>query len=267
MSIIKCINTFVDLLYWWTWYRWDAGWTSKGAVYGWNLYWTWSTTFQIVNSIRQFIHILGGTAVISFAAACTRDVRAIWRHHTALRRTDSVPGSAGGCSWILWISGVQVPWEEGNCWLLARSTYGSSITYLHKYKHVCAINNICSMHDMYQIYIEQVTSRKDQKQYWAWPDKPYQYVSVQQLSCSFQSFCTGRAITNELTIPCDKSKSHPAALTTSKYGVSAMQLLKANIDREILLLKRNSFVYIFRTIRVTRTVYWGSKFTNCLEYL
>lgn len=109
---------------------------------------------------------------------------------------------------------------------------------------------------IYSIYlenIEQVTSRKDQKQYWARLDEPYQYVTVKQLSSSFQSFRTGRAIKSELAIPFDKSNSHPAALTTTKYGVSAKELLKANIDREILLIKRNSFVYIFRAFQVSRT--------------
>lgn len=95
-----------------------------------------------------------------------------------------------------------------------------------------------------------MTSRKDQKQYWARYDEPYQYVSVKQFSCSFQSFRTGKQIANEIAIPFDKSKSHPDALATSKYGVSAKELFKANIDREILLMKRNSFVYIFRTFQV-----------------
>ena len=95
-----------------------------------------------------------------------------------------------------------------------------------------------------------MTSRKDQKQYWARHDKPYRYVSVKEFACAFQSFHAGRTVANELAVPFDKRKNHPAALTTSRYGVSARELLKANIDREILLMKRNSFVYIFRTLQV-----------------
>lgn len=97
-----------------------------------------------------------------------------------------------------------------------------------------------------------MTSRKDQKQYWGWHNRPYQYVSVKEFACAFQSFHAGRTIANELAVPFDKSKNHPAALTTSRYGVSARELLKANIDREILLMKRNSFVYIFRILQVIR---------------
>ena len=133
---------------------------------------------------------------------------------------------------------------------------------------ICDIVSFCE-----NANIEQVTSRKDQKQYWARLEEPYQYVSVKQLSCSFQSFRTGRAITSELAIPFDKSKSHPAALTTSRYGVSAKELLKANFDREILLLKRNSFVYIFRAFQVTRTrskqIVWNMfrSYNNIANYL
>jgi hypothetical protein len=98
---------------------------------------------------------------------------------------------------------------------------------------------------------EQVTSKKDQRQYWARHDKPYRFVTVKEFVSAFQSFHTGRAIANELAVPFDKSKSHPAALATTRYGAPGKELLKANIDREILLMKRNSFVYMFRTFQVT----------------
>ena len=96
-----------------------------------------------------------------------------------------------------------------------------------------------------------MTSKKDQKQYWARHDEPYRFVTVKEFAMAFKSFHTGRAIEKELAVPFDKSKSHPAALTTTRYGVSGKELLKANIDREILLMKRNSFVYMFRTFQVT----------------
>lgn len=51
-------------------------------------------------------------------------------------------------------------------------------------------------------------------------------------------------------MPFDKNGSHPAALKTSQYGASMKELLKANINREILLMKRNSFVYIFKATQV-----------------
>jgi hypothetical protein len=50
----------------------------------------------------------------------------------------------------------------------------------------------------------------------------------------------------EMQIPFDKSKTHPAALTTKKYGLSSKESLKAVMSREVLLMKRNSFIYIFK---------------------
>lgn len=73
---------------------------------------------------------------------------------------------------------------------------------------------------------------------------------MKEFAEAFQSFHVGEAIRNELAVPFDKSTSHPAALKTSKYGASVRELLKANIDREILLMKRNSFVYIFKAVQV-----------------
>ena len=95
-----------------------------------------------------------------------------------------------------------------------------------------------------------MTSRKDQEQYWAQKDKPYNFVTVKEFAEAFQSFHVGRKLGDELATQFDKAKSHPAALTTRKYGVKKAELLKACLSREFLLMKRNSFVYIFKFIQV-----------------
>ncbi len=95
-----------------------------------------------------------------------------------------------------------------------------------------------------------MTSRKDQKQYWARKDEPYSFVTVQEFAEAFQSFHVGRSVGEELAVPHDKKKSHPAALTTKKYGINKKELLKASFAREYLLMKRNSFVYIFKLTQV-----------------
>jgi len=99
--------------------------------------------------------------------------------------------------------------------------------------------------------LSKVTSRKDQEQYWMHRDEAYRFVTVTQFAEAFQSFHVGRRIREELAIPFDKSKSHPAALTTRRYGVNKKELLKANISREFLLMKRNSFVHIFKLLQVS----------------
>lgn len=56
---------------------------------------------------------------------------------------------------------------------------------------------------------------------------------------------------DDLATPYDKSKSHPAALASKIYGVGKKELLKACTSREILLMKRKSFVYIFKLSQVS----------------
>lgn len=96
----------------------------------------------------------------------------------------------------------------------------------------------------------QVTSRKDQQQYWARTHQPYCYIPVQEFACAFQSFHVGQTLSDELSHPFDKSTSHPASLTTSTYGASKLELLRTCIARELLLMKRNMFVYRFRAFQV-----------------
>lgn len=102
-----------------------------------------------------------------------------------------------------------------------------------------------------------MTSRKDQQQYWARHEEPYRYVPVREFAEAFHSFHIGASMGHELSVPYDKIKSHPAALATSKFGVGKMELLKACIWREQLLMKRNSFVYIFKAVQVRMESFTG----------
>ncbi|KAJ1284251.1 hypothetical protein BS78_03G190900 [Paspalum vaginatum] len=177
-----------------------------------------STTFQIVNSLRQSIHILGGTAVISLL--------------------QPAPETYNLFDDIILLSDGQIVYQ------------GPREEVLEFFE---SMGFRCPERKGVADFLQEVTSKKDQKQYWARREEPYRFVAVKEFATAFKSFHTGRAIENELAVPFDKSKSHPAALTTTKYGVSGKELLKANIDREILLMKRNSFLYIFRTIQLMLT--------------
>ncbi|KAJ1429097.1 P-loop containing nucleoside triphosphate hydrolase [Sesbania bispinosa] len=147
-----------------------------------------STTFQIVSSLRQYVHILNGTA----------DPR-----ENVLDFFESM--------------GFKCPERKGVA-----------------------------------DFLQEVSNfKKDQEQYWVRRDEPYRFVTVTQFVEAFQSFHVGRKTGDELAIPFDKSKNHPAALTTNKYGVNKKELLRANFSREYLLMKRNSFVYIFKISQLT----------------
>jgi len=106
------------------------------------------------------------------------------------------------------------------------------------------------MNLMVQVQVGQVTSKKDQEQYWADNKHPYRYIPVTTMVESFKEFEVGRELSADLSTPFDKSASHPAALVRTKYALSKWELFKACTAREMLLIKRNRFLYIFRTCQV-----------------
>ncbi|KAJ0680275.1 putative ABC-type ferric hydroxamate transporter [Helianthus annuus] len=114
-------------------------------------------------------------------------------------------------------------------------------------------------------FLQEVTSRKDQEQYWADRSKPYRYIPVSEFVERFKSFHVGDKLKNELSVPYDKSQSHRAALVFKKYLVSKRELLKASWDKEWLLIKRNSPIYIFKTVQfiilsfTTMTVFFRTR--------
>ncbi|WVZ66097.1 hypothetical protein U9M48_015371 [Paspalum notatum var. saurae] len=114
-------------------------------------------------------------------------------------------------------------------------------------------------------FLQEVTSRKDQQQYWFHDQEHYRYVSVPEFVQHFKAFHVGQKLQKELQVPYDKSKTHPAALTTKKYGLSSWESLKAVLSREWLLMKRNSFLYVFKFFQlfvlafITMTVFFRTK--------
>lgn len=96
----------------------------------------------------------------------------------------------------------------------------------------------------------KVISRKDQVQYWRHEDLPYSFVSVDMLSKKFKDFSIGKKIEEALSKPYDRSKSHKDALSFSVYSLPNWEMFIACISREYLLMKRNYFVYIFKTGQV-----------------
>ncbi|KAH7845867.1 hypothetical protein Vadar_006860 [Vaccinium darrowii] len=174
-----------------------------------------STTFHIVNSIKQSIHILQGTCVISLL--------------------QPAPETYDLFDDIILLSDGQIVYQ------------GPRENVLEFFEHM---GFKCPDRKGVADFLQEVTSMKDQEQYWARRDEPYGFVTVREFAEAFASFHVGRKLGDELSIPFDKAKSHPAALTTKKYGVGKKELLKALISREYLLMKRNSFVYIFKMFRL-----------------
>ncbi|GLJ08413.1 hypothetical protein SUGI_0088240 [Cryptomeria japonica] len=99
-------------------------------------------------------------------------------------------------------------------------------------------------------FLQEVTSEKDQQQYWADKTTQYHFVSVKEFTNMFKTFCVGSNFLNELSTAYDKRKSHKAALVLSKHSVPRMEVFKACFAREWLLFRRNSFFYVFKTVQI-----------------
>ncbi|XP_073289703.1 ABC transporter G family member 32-like [Primulina huaijiensis] len=99
-------------------------------------------------------------------------------------------------------------------------------------------------------FLQEVVSKKDQEQYWARLDLPYRYIPVVRFAEAFLQFNIGKNLSEELDTPFDKRYSHPAALSTSRYGVRKTELLKICYDWQLLLMKRNLFIYVFKFIQL-----------------
>ncbi|XP_047322060.1 ABC transporter G family member 32-like isoform X2 [Impatiens glandulifera] len=102
-------------------------------------------------------------------------------------------------------------------------------------------------------FLQEVISEKDQEQYW-FSDTHYQYVPLEKFSEAFGRFRVGNALLKDLAVPFDKKCNHPAALSTSTYGRSRLDLLKISFSWQMLLMKRNSFVYIFKFVQLVLNI-------------
>ncbi|XP_039124352.1 ABC transporter G family member 39-like [Dioscorea cayenensis subsp. rotundata] len=189
-----------------------------------------STTYQIVNCLRQTIHILGGTALIALL--------------------QPAPETYDLFDDIFLISEGQIVYQGPREHVLEFFEY---------------MGFKCPERKGVADFLQEVTSKKDQRQYWNKSNEPYRFITVKEFANAFHSFHVGRRLEYELSVPFDKSKNHPAALTKSRYGISKKELLKACFEREFLLMKRNSFVYIFKLFQlfvlalISMTVFFRTK--------
>ncbi|KVH93844.1 AAA+ ATPase domain-containing protein [Cynara cardunculus var. scolymus] len=99
-------------------------------------------------------------------------------------------------------------------------------------------------------FLQEVVSEKDQEQYWSVPDRPYSYIPVKKFAEAFSSYRVGKNLVEELGVPFDRQYNHPAALSTSHYGVKRRELLKTSFNWQLLLMQRNSFIYVFKFIQL-----------------
>lgn len=189
-----------------------------------------STTFQICNFMRQVVHILDATVIISLL--------------------QPAPETFELFDDIILLSEGQIVYQ------------GPRENVLEFFEYT---GFRCPERKGVADFLQEVTSKKDQQQYWFKRDEPYRYVSVPEFVDYFHSFHIGEEIAAELKVPYNKRQTHPAALVKEKYGISKGELFKACFSKEWLLMKRNAFVYVFKTTQIaimsviTFTVFFRTK--------
>ncbi|KAL1300995.1 hypothetical protein AAHE18_18G221300 [Arachis hypogaea] len=133
-----------------------------------------STTFQMVNSLRQSIHILNGTAVISLL--------------------QPAPETYELFDDVILLSDGQIVYQ------------GPRENVLEFFEYM---GFKCPERKGVADFLQEVTSRKDQEQYWANKDEPYTFISVREFADAFQSFHIGRKLGDELATPVRQDQRPP----------------------------------------------------------
>ncbi|RYR31600.1 hypothetical protein Ahy_B01g056429 isoform C [Arachis hypogaea] len=174
-----------------------------------------STTFQIISCLQHMVHITDATALISLLQPAPETFDLF----------DDI---------VLMAEGKIVYHGPRDC--------------IVEFFEDCGFQ--CPQRKGTADFLQEVISRKDQAQYWSRVEEPYSYVTVEQFIEKFKHSSFGKKLEEEISKPFDKSQSHKNALAFKKYSLTKWELFRACIMRELLLMKRNSFVYIFKSTQL-----------------
>ncbi|GKE41498.1 pleiotropic drug resistance protein 1, partial [Tanacetum coccineum] len=125
-----------------------------------------STTFQIVKSLKQFIHILEGTAVISLL--------------------QPAPETYDLFDDIILLTDGKIVYQ------------GPRENILEFFE---SMGFKCPARKGVADFLQEVTSKKDQQQYWMRRDAPYRFVTAKEFAEVFQSFHVGRKLATDVATP------------------------------------------------------------------
>ncbi|KAK8963782.1 ABC transporter G family member 39 [Platanthera guangdongensis] len=98
-------------------------------------------------------------------------------------------------------------------------------------------------------FLQEVTSKMDQEQYWKNNHREYQYIPVENFAESF-CFYYLETLLEEQHTPKSTAKGGKTLAMSESYRISNWEVLKSCFSRELLLLKRNSLVHIFKNVQI-----------------
>ncbi|KAK1306035.1 ABC transporter G family member 34 [Acorus calamus] len=100
-------------------------------------------------------------------------------------------------------------------------------------------------------FLQEVISKMDQAQYWTGDHSSYRYVKIKKFARSFHSFHVGLRLQEELKNPGNHKQGDAPIKTEGIGGISKGKLFKTCFSREVLLMKRNSPLHIFKIIQIS----------------
>ncbi|KAL0312045.1 UNVERIFIED_CONTAM: ABC transporter G family member 32 [Sesamum radiatum] len=182
-----------------------------------------STTHQIIKYLRHTTHALDCTTLVSLLQPDPETYEMF---------DDIILFSEGQ---IVYQGPVKLPLSFLYLWVSSVHPEKMLLTFYKRYS--------------FGVQAVEVISEKDQEQYW-FLNSQYNYVPVAKFVEAFQSFRVGNSLARELAIPFNKHYNHPAALSTKTYGINRAKLLRISFSWQMLLLKRNSPVFVFKFIQL-----------------
>ncbi|GJP69950.1 hypothetical protein CLOP_g944 [Closterium sp. NIES-67] len=102
-------------------------------------------------------------------------------------------------------------------------------------------------------FLLEVTSAKDQAQYWVDRSQPHEFMAPGDIAAAFRHSASGKQRQAELAAPFPPTDASKSALELAPYALSATQMLTAVFAREWLLMKRNALLYMALIMQVIFT--------------
>ncbi|KAH7542899.1 hypothetical protein FEM48_Zijuj02G0124100 [Ziziphus jujuba var. spinosa] len=143
-----------------------------------------------------------------------------------------------------------VPDPDIDTYMKAISVKGLERTLQTDYILKVILLNSDEVNILVVVLYQYVISKNDQAQYWYHTEQHHSYVSVDMFSNKFKESSFGKKLDQELSELYNKSHSNENALSSRVYTLSKWELLRACTAREILLMRRNSFIYVFKTTQL-----------------
>jgi len=92
-------------------------------------------------------------------------------------------------------------------------------------------------------FLQEVTSRKDQAQYWCRDPTEYRFMPITEMHEAFMRSAEGKAQLQAIEAPPVKVSEKLDPLVRDKYALGPGGLFKACLRRDFTLMKRNGFLY------------------------